>query len=640
MVGITQQFKNTYGVKHQFSAYPGQNLQFTFGNTKTYNNEGKLGYIASVTYGNNFERFYRTRDNYDRNGNQTFSFNDVLYNTTTNLGALFNIAYSYKNSKYSLKNLFNNSFSNNFTERQGLYNESSDETSQNIANIRGFQTEVTQNGLLSSVFEGQHFLPESKINIDYNVSYGYSYRNQPDQRIALQTQRPNSGDPRWFIDIPGFNQPAIQHAGRLFSDLKENIYGGRFNISAPYQLFNQTNKVKAGVLANYRDRNFSIDALGYALAPGFSKGQGSNFYESDGWTLENIFSSSSIAQNRIVLNTINDNSFGYNGKVDLQAGYLMTENKFGDQLKMILGARVERYSQKILPYNPARLTQKYTNTDILPSLNLVYAINTKSNVRFAASQTVNRPELRELASFLYYDFVTDFVVTGNPNLKRSLNTNLDLRYELFPDAGQIFSVSAFYKKFSNAIEQTNQGNNTFSFANAANAYDYGAEIEFRRRLNFFDAGAFFNNLTFYANASVIQSRVKIPASELDREDNIRPLQGQSPYILNGGLTYVGAKSGLGVNLLYNRIGQRLAFVGQNGGLDTYEKPRDLVDFQISKRVIKSKGEIKLNVSDIFAQKIRLYYNYDSKTTFDSTNDRTIQATKPGRNISLQFIYNF
>jgi TonB-dependent receptor len=628
-IAVTQRFSNSFGVKHQFKGYPGQNLQLTVGNTKQLNEDSKLGYVASLTYGNNIERFDRERTEVSfSNGEPTFNFNDNLYRFTNSLGGILNVSYSHKNSKYSLKNTYNNTFVNSFTDRNGAYVEGGE---SNRINLRSTQTDVSRSGVLSSVFEGQHFLTKSKINIDYNVSYGKSYRYQPDQRILEQFQTPSTG-PNWYVRLSNITSPAIQNAGRLYTDLDENIYGGKVNVAIPYQLFKQSNKLKVGYLTSYRDRTFSAEALGYAS--GVSNADQIDLV--NGVTADNIFSKSFIAQRGIVISRINGYSFSYDGTVKLDAGYIMTENKFSDKLRMILGARVERYKQTIQQPGISTSKQNYLNTDVLPSVNFTYALTPKSNLRLAASQTVARPELRELANFLYYDFVTDYSVRGNVDLKRTLISNFDLRYELFPSAGQIISVSAFYKKFNNAIEQTNGGNRDFSFQNANSAYDYGAELEFRRRLDLLGSQAYLKNLTFYANAAYIRSRVTVANGNPNR-----PLQGQSPYILNGGLQYAGSNNGLVLNLLYNRIGQRLTYVGVSGGRDIYENPRDLVDFQIGKRLMKNKAEIKLNVSDIFAQSIRLYTNFDSKTSYNPNNgDKSFQSTIPGRNVNLQFIYNF
>lgn len=628
-VAVTQRFQNSYGVKHQFNGYPGQNLQLNVGNTKVFKNDAKLGYVASLTYANNIQRLVRDRNEFSFNedAQPTFNYHDNVYNFNNTLGGILNISYSNKNSKYSIKNTYNNSFTNSYTERTGAFVEGGP-----ITLIQGSQTAPERSGIINSVFEGQHFLPASKINIDYNISYGNSHRKQPDQRVLEQFKQPGSND--FTVNLSNFNQAAIQNAGRIYTDLVEDIYGGRFNLTIPYTLFKQSSKLKAGYLGYYRDRDYTATVLGYAIAGGAN---GRNIPLTNGLTADNIFSSANLAQQGIALFTLPGYNINYKGTVSQNAGYLMTDSKLSEKVRVILGARVERYEQKINQPGTNLKEQKYLNTDILPSLNLTYAVNGQSNLRLAGSQTVARPELRELARFQAYDFVTDYNITGNDALKRTKITNADLRYEIFPSAGNIISVSAFYKHFVNAIEQTNQGNKTFSYANAPNAYDFGAELEFRKRLDFIEGQTYLKNFTIYANASYIRSEVNV----VDGAPR-RPLQGQSPYIINGGLLYTTPNNGLTVNLLYNKIGPRLSFVGILGTRDIYEKSRDVIDFQIGKRLMKNRGELKLNVSDILAQPVRLYVNYgnNDNRNYNQNTDKVFQATRPGRNISLQYIYNF
>lgn len=619
---VSQAFNNGYGVRGEYNALPTGNLQFTLGDTKIFENDSKLGYIFSANYRTSTELLFRDRFENDITKFQRFSSKDVLYQNGNSAGAMFNLAYTYGKSKFTFKNFFSNAFSNNYSERTGAYDESGD-----ITNVKSSQTDVTQNGLFNSVLEGSHNLALSKITIDYNVSYGYSYRKQPDQRTLEAQQR--GTDPVYSLTLNSFNNPAVQHAGRVYSDLGENIYGGKFNLAKAYTLFGLNQKAKVGYLTSYRDRTFDITALGYAL----NNGGSSAFRLDNGTTMENIFSKESIRDKDIVLSFIAGSSYNYRGTGYLNAGYLQSENQFNDKLRVIWGARVENYKQEITPTAQPKAKQTYTNTDVLPSVNFTYALTEKANLRLSGFQSVSRPEMRELANFLYYDYVTDYTVRGNPDLKRALITNFDIRYELFPSAGQIFSVSAFYKDFKDPIEQVNGGNKDFGFQNAKKATDYGAEIEFRKNLGFLGENKLFSSLTFYLNAAYIKSKVK-----LDKSDTDRPLQGQSPYLINGGLQYTN--NDLSFNLLYNRIGQRLVFAGVAQGTDIYENPRNLVDFQVSQKILKSKAELRLNVSDIFAQKQMYYQNFDKNTGYSSSGDRVFQSTLPGRNISLNFLYNF
>jgi len=289
-------------------------------------------------------------------------------------------------------------------------------------------------------------------------------------------------------------------------------------------------------------------------------------------------------------------------------------------------------------YDP-RHTHKRV-TDFLPGVNFTYKLNTKTNIRLSGSQTVVRPELRELASLNLYDFELNASVQGNPNLERTKVINTDLRYELYPASGEVFTVGVFYKHFDKPIEQLlNEGGggaSTFSYQNPEEAYAYGAELEFRKKLTFSNA---LKNFTFQGNLAYIYSRVTDLGFDLDRS-----LQGQSPYVLNFGLLYDLEKPGFNATLLFNQIGERIYLVGDKsagaGSPDTYEAPRPVFDLQFAKKILKKKGELRLNISDILNQTQYFYQNTSSDTKFQKDSDAYRFTRKVGTTFSLSFNYSF
>jgi len=328
----------------------------------------------------------------------------------------------------------------------------------------------------------------------------------------------------------------------------------------------------------------------------------------------------------------------------LGAGYLMVDSKW-DKIRAVLGSRFEYYGQRLDALGPnlkpADGDQDYF--DILPSANLSYAITGKSNFRISGSRTVSRPEFREIAPFQFYDYQLSAFTQGTSSLKRSSNWNADVRYEFYPSDGEAFTVSGFYKFFENPIElfansQSNADSRLFEFINSTNAKTFGVELDFRKKLGFVADADFLDNLTLFANATLIKSEVKDQYSSW--REKRRPLQGQSPYLINSGLQYFSPNAGLSVTALYNRIGERLSIVGYQGYPDWFENARDLVDFQVSKKLWGEKAELKLNISDIFNQKVRVYQNLDSKNSYDDSLDRNIYNYKPGSNYSLSFNYRF
>jgi outer membrane receptor protein involved in Fe transport len=210
----------------------------------------------------------------------------------------------------------------------------------------------------------------------------------------------------------------------------------------------------------------------------------------------------------------------------------------------------------------------------------------------------------------------------------------------YPSASETFTVSAFYKNFDDPIEQRVNSNSTpvvrgINYLNADQATSLGIELDFRKKLDFLGDKAWLENLIAFANASYIDS--KVTGVGIDR-----PLQGQSPYLINAGLQYFSPKSQITFTSVYNRVGQRIFLVGYQGYPDIYENARDVLDFQISKRVLKSQAEIKINVGDIFNQNTVFYQNNVGTTNQAYQGegvDRLINSYRLGSNVSLSFSYN-
>jgi Outer membrane protein beta-barrel family len=270
----------------------------------------------------------------------------------------------------------------------------------------------------------------------------------------------------------------------------------------------------------------------------------------------------------------------------------------------------------------------------MPSLNLTFAQNEKTNFRFSASRTVARPNFRELAPFTFYDFLLDASIQGNPNLVNTKISNLDVRYEYFPGQNQLVSVSAFYKHFQDPIEQhySAGGTRVFDYMNSLSAQNFGTELEVRSRLGNFNRH--LENLTFFTNVAYVYSEVdqsNLPGAI------IRGLQGQSPYILNAGLSYQGQK-GTSATVLFNRIGRRIWLVGDDQYKHTYEAPRSVIDFQVTKKILKN-GDLKINVGDILNQQAVFYQDQDNNGKFNA-KDTKIASSRFGWNSSVSFAYKF
>jgi hypothetical protein len=632
-LATTKMFPNTFGYEPARQSLPSISVSYTGGNTAVLKNGNKLGYVYSIGYGNGRAVIEKERSEYDRTPRFLYDYFTDGYDEKNNLTALLNLTYSYGKSKISFKNLFNNTF----VKTEGIRRGENYENSPDIFYVKSSNTEATQAGLINSVVEGLHKL-NGDWTVDWNGSFGYTYKNQPDQRIL--TFRSLDNDPStYYIKLNNENSPEIRNAGRVYSFLGEYIYGAAANATKQFNWLGQVQKLKVGTLNTYRDRSVTVLGLGYvslAVDPANGYQNGKTIYESKATTFNTLFTEQNIAQDSLSLANIETNSTDYTANAMLNAGYVMLDNKFNDNIKLTWGARIERYHQELSARNKG--TKKYDNTDVLPSLLFTYALNNKTNIRVAGFQSVNRAEFRELADYSVYDYDANVVVKGNPNLVRSKNSNADLRYEWFPAAGEVLSASVFYKYFDKPIEQVNRGNDVYGYDNADHATTYGAEIEIRKKLDFI-GGPVFDQLTFYTNAAYIKGSVQFNGLDISS-----PMQGQSPYLINGGLNYTAANDGFSINALYNRIGPRLRYRAVSGGaLDIYEKPRDVIDMQVSKKLLQNKLEAKLTVSDILAQPYSWYYKFESNPSnigYKASDDKIINKMKYGTTVSLSLKYSF
>jgi outer membrane receptor protein involved in Fe transport len=273
--------------------------------------------------------------------------------------------------------------------------------------------------------------------------------------------------------------------------------------------------------------------------------------------------------------------------------------------RLIWGVRMENFVQTLYARkntNPADDIKLDTvKRDYLPSANLILSLSKKQNIRFAYSQTVNRPEYRELAPFAFYDFSTQLVVSGRDSLSRAKIHNLDFRYEYYPGRGQLLSTSVFYKKFIDPIETISLSytDNEITYRNLKEAQNYGLEIEYRVLLAALlkaDSIAFLNNLTVFSNLAIIRSKVNT-ADVVGSGAADRPLQGQSPYVFNAGLLYINDKLNCSFAASFNRVGSRIYIVGNINEPAIWEAPRSFMDFQFSKLLWKKRIELKLNVQN-------------------------------------------
>lgn len=602
-------------------ALPTQSYQLTVGNVKELGaNKNRLGTTVALTYRNSQIIVPDYIQQYD-----SYNYSSQQNKFSTNIGALANIAYSFGKNKITFKNLYNRILDDQFTYRTGS------NLNTTTTDNRFYAYDMLEKGLFKSTLEGEHGFGEKSTKLKWNLGYSNITNDQPDQRKVNYAQFSQGGD--YIAQVTNLTK----ENARLFSKLNENIYSGKVDFSLPVNLFKQST-LKVGVNSQYRDRVFNARFLGLVI--------NSNDPNSEDVRLRPIstlFGRNAINAGLYGLDEIQNLTDRYNANSWTNAGYAMLDSKMGDKVRLVYGLRVEKFDLDLATKDPTAQKVKLNNLDFLPSLNFTYSLTQKANLRASYARTIARPEFRELAAFSYYDYELLATVQGTPSLKRTSIDNADLRYEFYPSAGQIFSVSAFYKRFQNAIEPTIEDRNsspTISYFNSKSAYVYGFELEARKSLEFIDDTKFLKNTTAYANLSVNRSRIINPDDGIVRLEKQRPLVGQSPYVINAGIQHTELNNKLSLNVLYNRLGKRIFLVGGSNYASVWEQPRNVLDFQVGYKVLKSRGEIKLSGSDILNPNYNFRYELDGKPYVISGQGYTYRQYAMGANYSLSFNYTF
>lgn len=615
---LSRDFKNNWGYSDVKSKL-GPSLQANYGNSKIYDNNNKFGTILSLSY--RYDERLKDVDQIAYVGQSVNDrFNDQVYSYNTNIGGLANFAYSFGNNKIAFKNIYNRIIERKFTSRKGT-----DDSNQPFSRTADY---LLQRSLLSNQLSGDHLLSEtSKIKLDWNLNFANTDRKEPGFKRMEYSQG--------FASVQvGSTDPRL--AGNFSSKLNENNYGGATNLTIPVKWFADDNKLKFGYFGALRNRDFSARVIGFIKDVNFNNSAALSLPQ------DQIFAPGNIRPGSFVLDEITNGSDAYHAKSLLNAGYAMFDGFVSDKIRIGAGARLEAYRQKLESadnaYQPIIVDTTYVN--ILPSVNMIYNLTEKSNIRLSGSKTVGRPEFREIAPFSFYDFNKNVSVQGNSKLKQSSTINVDLGFATYPKSGETFSVSTFFKRFDLPIEQTLQlgtSGRTLGYNNAKSAILYGVEAEVRKSLTFIDDR--FKNFTFSANASWIKSEVQV--AKTVNKDGVRPLQGQSPYLINTGIQYASPTvNSVGFSLLYNRIGKRIWAVGNVQDKDIYENPRNVLDFQFSKKLAKGNGEFKINYSDILNNKGIFYQDANNNGSFDKSNDYVNISEKYGSSISVSFAYTF
>lgn len=599
--------------------------------TKRLSTLTAINYSQSIaSYSKQFNRYLEQTD-FTKPVEHRFDYTDNVYEKENKIGLISNWMLKMNAlNKIEFKNLFNQIGENHTVLRKGEdFFQGAGLTRQN------YMYQYRARTVYSGQLQGTHNLSKSNASLMWVLGANYLGEQQPDlRRFRTIETAEKSGEFRMVLP-PSSN---LYDAGRFFGSLKEKGVSQGLNYEKKLKATSDNPiTLKAGYLVDYRKRDFNTRYFSY-----FYPGAGSieEMQRLETLPLDQIFANENIkTTDGFLLEEGTRASDSYTASNLLTAGYVGAVVPIG-KLNISGGLRAEYNILKLNTANDAGSNIKVDNKVFSPLafLNLDYDLG-KNKLRFAYYRSVNRPEFRELAPFLFYDYEFDAEKYGNPNLKTAQIENFDLRYEMYPRDGETISIGAFYKYFRNPIETRiliRSESPAFSFQNAKSGYDFGLEFELRKSLKGLTNSDFLDKISANLNASYIVSEVDYGVDATLGQDSKRALQGQSPYIINAALSYIDSKTGWQVNGAYNIFGKRIFAVGSNLFPTIYEMPRHAADITVTKKI--GDWSVKLGIQDLFNARFKFYQDTDRNGSIDMKNDHSIFNYKRGTNVSATLTY--
>jgi outer membrane receptor protein involved in Fe transport len=665
-------FSNNWGVE-KMQAPLSQNYQLAAGKVIRLNDKHQLGMVLSGSYRNTFltEDIRMSRDNFEGRVNPNDSaragYVGKRYGITTNLGALAGIGFRSPKTRIGYQALFLRNFDQQLVTGRGQHADPS-------GYMLGFYDITTQTDMLQHQLKGEHALGNRGIKFKWIGSYLTLEKVRPDNHYLLAYGVEDDKLQSNEYNIRGPISTLSEGALRWWTRTHEKNLNWDAAVSIPFSFspgkFVSENIFKAGYAGWRKDRMFYILNTGSVantadyppLAQAFSPGRGA----------------------QILISNFSDD---FHKKASLHSGYVMLDDRIGEKFRLVWGVRAEYYDLNAAndaldslqrQINQSRgpetaldfsaLKNREPNWNFFPSANLTYNLTPAMNLRLAYAKSIIRPDLRELSFFREYDFELGGNYSSNL-VKSTIAHHYDFRYEWYPAAGEVLSVSLFYKKFLYSMEIYNDegSGNMFDLKNNKNSRNYGLEVEVRKSLAFTKV-PFIRNLVLYGNFTALRGYVtpmdinyngldstnanKVIPRENVKPEEKRPQTGASNYMVNAGVFY--DIKPLSVSLVYNYITNRMFRPETVYRYSLFERPMIGLDGQIAVRFLKGNGEVKMNVGNLLNSKTLVYRNdyrvpeVENGTKAPTTKEMLYQEgkdfinfeSKPGRTYSMTISYRF
>jgi outer membrane receptor protein involved in Fe transport len=564
LVRFGRAFRPEYTPRFSDAARPYQTYSIAGGNTY-----GRLGIVGALTFSNQPQRFAELRrfltnaGSGQIGGGRAALFSDYpQFDSDTEgvrLGGVLNASLRLTQAH---KLVFRNTLTRDTDKEARIFRGIDGGTNTEIEDTR---LRWTERQLYSTGLEGDHvFAPLGNSLLRWQFTYAGSFRGEPDLRETIRAREIGSSAPYSFVFRP-------LSGTRFFSTLDDRIYEPQAEVARPFFRNSWSGMIKAGVRVSWRRRDFDMRRFRFVPIRASTINTLS--------PTDEVLGPTNIRPDGLVLREITTATDRYDASMDISGGYAMVDLAAGNKWRVIGGVRVEDARIRVTTINPlipgARpALATLDNRDLLPGLNVIYALTSRQNLRAGYSRTLNRPDFRELSPFEFTSVVGGFTTVGNPNLLRATIDNFDIRWEWFPGGSQVMAASYFYKRFQNPIEQTYQPTGSElrqSFGNVAGAHNQGVELELRRNLRTLSAR--LADFAVQTNFTFVDSEVVIPDTPqyVQLTSRKRPLVGQSRFIFNLVTEWTKPHWRSNARFYLNSVSRRITDVGTFQLPDAYQE---------------------------------------------------------------------
>ena len=662
---FVRSFNPTLGAERARSAVD-FGLGTTWGNQRTLRNGKTLGHVLSFAYKNEtkyydevvYGEYQRPIDSTDFALRYATVSTGEVGERQALLGGLAGLALKSATSKIRLTALHLQSGES----RAGRFtiDNNGEAVGQSGYIAYSDNLEYNQRMLTNVLLAGTH-VPRSGWEVDWRVSPTRSTSSDPDIRKTAITVNPNNG-------VLSFQAGAGGNPSRIWRDLEEYSATARIDVTRTTTFRGGPAKLRFGALTTYRRRTYEI--LFYDIQFFGAQSWPTTLQPNDVLKPENIYPTPGYNNIYYQSGNLDPNPNAYSSSATTTAGYASVECAPLAGLRVVAGLRSEAFVQRHTgrdqrwaagdTVNGNRLdnAEVLNAVDLFPSLSAIYALDDRTNLRAYAGRTIARPSFKELSYAQILDPITNRIFNGalfpytgwDGALTETRVDHADLRWERFGPSNALVSVSAFAKRFDKPIELVRipeqAATTEFQPRNVGTGRLVGLEFELRAPLSGL-AGRFAaaDRLTVSANFTLVDSRIAMTdleyASRLTYEKQgetvarTRPMAGQSPTVLNAGLSYSDPDKGLAAALFYNVKGRTLYIVGAGLVPDVYLEPFHSLNASFS-RTFGTDGAtaLELRASNLLGDTTEAFYrSYGAEPA-------PFSRIAPGRAISVGVVRKF